>query len=375
MKRSIRPSKTADSLREEIRGKVQEERKEIIKEKKPTDVKDWVSSGCILFNLACSDRWYGAYKIGTMINIVGDSSSGKSILVLSGMAAIANNPAFDEYRLIYDDAEFADSFDHLKLFGQNFVDRIEPPGEENSSTIEQFFDHIMDAVDDGRPFIYCLDSFDAIDADAEIEKEQDNRKHRKEGNLSKIKGSFQATKQKKASQMFRQICSKLKQTRSILIIISQTRDNLAAMSFSTKYRAGGKALKFYASIEAWLAYKGGLDKTYQGVKHKIGVQTIAKLEKNKFTGKRKEAEFPIYYDYGIDDITSCVDFLILNKWWVLKKQTVLAEEFNQEMTKPKLIEYIEQNHLDKKLFKITQQCWDRIENSLKLNRRSKYDPA
>jgi RecA/RadA recombinase len=359
---------TGTDLRNQIKRKNKADAEPQEKEK---DI--WFPGGSALFNLACSDRHYGAYKAGTMINIVGDSSSGKSILVLSGMAAVANNPKFDDYRLIYDDAEFADSFDHKKLFGTKFKDRVEAPGETASTTIEQFFDHIMDAVDAGKPFIYCLDSFDAIDADDEIKKEYDNREHRKAGNLSKIKGSFQATKQKKASQMFRQICGKLKETKSLLIIISQTRDNLSGMGFSTKYRAGGKALKFYASIEAWLANKGSIKKTYQGNTHKIGVQSIIKIEKNKFTGKRKEAEISIYHDYGVDDIEACIEYLIKNKFWVQKGNTIHAEGLHVEMTKNKLIQFIEEKGKERVLFSLTQQCWKETEEALKLNRKEKFE--
>lgn len=373
-----RPS--GDALRKQIRGHIQEENDDKeIKAKESQNGKLWVPSGSVLFNLACSDQCSGAYLEGRMINLVGDSSSGKSFLALSGMAAMANNEKYADYELIYDDAEFADSFDHSKLFGESFCAKVKPPSidEETkepvfSSTIEQFFDHVMDAVDSEKPFIYILDSFDAIDADAEIAKELENREHRKKGNLSKIKGSFQATKQKKASQMFRQICGKLSKTKSILIIISQTRDNLDAFSFVKQYRAGGKALKFYSSIEAWLTYAGAITKTVAGISHKIGVKTIIKISKNKFTGKLREVGFPIYYDYGIDDIESCLEFLLVNKYWAKPKQTITATELNVEMTQPKLIQYIEENGKEQILFAAVQTCWEELEEKLKLNRKRKF---
>ena len=211
IKRTTAPKiSKADKMRAQIKRKHKKETKQ--------SNNIWIPGGPILFNLSCSDHWQGAYKPGTMANIIGDSSSGKSILVLSGLAAVANMSKFNDYRLIYDDAEFADSFDHDHLFGPNFVERIEYPGgspDTCSTTIEQFYDHMIDAFDDGSPFIYVMDSFDAIDADAEIKKELENREHRKAGNLSKIKGSFQATKQKKSSQMFRHITGKLKTTKCI----------------------------------------------------------------------------------------------------------------------------------------------------------------
>jgi len=340
----------------------------------------WVPCGSVMFNIRCSGRYDGAFKTGTMNNIIGDSSSGKSIMVLSGLAWVSIMPKFDHYRLIYDDAEFADSFDHNKLFGPKFAKRIEAPAKEDdgtpkmSTTIENFYDFVNDACDLGIPFIYVLDSFDAIDSDVEIAKELANREHRKAKNLSKIKGTFGATKQKKASQMFRHICSRLKENDSVLIIISQTRDNLNAMSFVKQYRSGGKALKFYASIEAWLTYIGPLTQTIDKIKYDIGVDTRAKITKNKFTGQKSQCDFPIFPSYGIDDVTACIDFLVLVKFWKKSANTISANELKFKGTKKSIISFIEKKKTkrEKILFLATQKCAKRIQKKLALGRLPKY---
>jgi len=336
----------------------------------------WVPSGSVVFNIRCSGKHDGAFKTGTMANIIGDSSSGKSILVLSGLAWVSIMPKFDNYRLIYDDAEFADSFDHEKLFGPKLVKRLEAPGPngEMSTTIENFYDYVMDACDLGIPFIYVLDSFDAIDSDVEIQKELKNREHRKAKNLSKIKGTFGATKQKKASQLFRHICSRLKENNSNLIIISQTRDNLNAMSFVKQYRSGGKALKFYASIEAWLTYIGSIPQTINKIKYDIGVDTRAKITKNKFTGKKSECDFPIYPDYGIDDTSACIDFLTKVGHWKQIKSTIHCKEFDFKGTKKSIILFIEKKKKkrEKILFKAAEKAVRIIEKKLSLGRLPKY---
>ena len=344
----------------------------------------WVPCGSVMFNIRCSGRYDGAFKTGTMSNIIGDSSSGKSIMVLSGLAWASIMPQFDHYRLIYDDAEFADSFDHEKLFGPKLARRLEAPAKDDdggdlmSTTIENFYDYVMDACDyaeeHGIPFIYVLDSFDAIDSDVEIAKELANREHRKAKNLSKIKGTFGATKQKKASQLFRHICSRLKKTDSVLLIISQTRDNLKAMSFVKTYRSGGKALKFYASIEAWLTYLGPLTQTIDKIKYDIGVDTRAKITKNKFTGQKSQCDFPIFPSYGIDDVTACIDFLVLVKYWKKSKKTIIAKELKFKGNKKSIISFIEKKKAkrEKKLFMATQKCARRIQKKLALGRLPKY---
>lgn len=345
---------------------------------KPEKERDflWVPCGSVMFNIRCSGRYDGAFKTGTLNNIIGDSSSGKSIMVLSGLAWVSIMPKFDRYRLIYDDAEFADSFDHNKLFGPKMARRLEAPGPngEMSTTIENFYDFVNDACDLGIPFIYVLDSFDAIDSDVEIAKELKNREHRKNKELSKIKGTFGATKQKKASQMFRHICSRLKENDSTVIIISQTRDNLNAMSFVKQYRSGGKALKFYSSIEAWLTYIGPLTQTIDKIKYDIGVDTRAKITKNKFTGEKSQCDFPIFPSYGIDDVTACIDFLVLVKYWKITKKTIDAKELKFKGNKKSIITFIEKKKAsrEKKLFMATQKCCKRIKAKLALGRLPKY---
>ena len=343
----------------------------------------WLPSGSVVLNIRCSGKWDGAYRQGRFINVIGDSHSGKTILVMTGLAHMSIMPKFDHFRLIYDDAEEADSFDHEKMFGIKFAKRIEPPSiDENtrdpvySETIENFFDNVSDACELGIPFVYVLDSFDSIDADAEVKKEDTNRAHRKAGNYSKIKGSFQATKQKKASQMFRQLKTKLKKVGGVVIIISQTRDNLTAGSFEKKYRAGGKALKFYSSIEMWLAYIGAITKTIDGIKYTNGTDTLAKISKNKFTGQKSECEFPIYPSYGIDDVSACIDFLIHIKYWYkpTKGTKIKAPEFDHNGTKKNLITKIEKNRkkLEKKLYKLTEKAIKELNKKLVLDRKPKF---
>ncbi len=82
-----------------------------------------VPSGSTLLNLACSGSTAGAYKVGKIVNIIGDSSAGKSIEGFTLLAECANNPAFDKHELIYDDVESANSFNLEYLFGEKAAKR------------------------------------------------------------------------------------------------------------------------------------------------------------------------------------------------------------------------------------------------------------
>ena len=344
--------------------------------KKPSDhIKNirLLPSPSTLLNLACSDSAYGAFSVGRMINIIGDSSSGKTLFALSCLAEAAKKKCFDKYRLIFDDVENANTFNILYLFGQLLAKRIEPASLDTdnmpvpSETIEDMHCNIMDAIDHGQPFIYVTDSFDALDSEQDQEKIEDMRMARSRG--TKSKGSYGMSKPKKSSELLRSICGKLKKTESILIIISQTRDNINPMSFEKKTRSGGRALKFYAHHEIWLA----MAKKHESKGVITGANVKAKVSKNKLTGKVRNVEFPIFYDMGIDDIRSCIDFLVREKIWKKTKQTIEAKGLGIKGSMHKLIKTIEEKNLEHKLQKITDNAWNKIESSIRLNRKRRYN--
>jgi RecA/RadA recombinase len=355
----------------------------------------WVPLGSKMLDIACSDTCKGGAVAGRYISLIGDSSSGKSILVLSMLAEMSRIPTFDNYRFIYDDAEEANSFNMEELFGHKLVSRLEPPkwsetiddvtGTKikvpiNSDTIQDFQLHIFDAIDhpSKKPFIYILDSFDSITSKDEIDTVYSNMEARRKGN--KETGSWGIDKPKLIGQILRMINGKLKSTNSFLVIISQTRDDINPMTRSTKTRSGGRALKFYASHEIWLATKGKLKKTALGHDRIIGVDVVAKITKNKLTGKVREVEFPIMYSYGVDDISACFDFIMSTEHWKKVKNTVTAhdllvpvKEIPIEGTREKIIAQIEQYGLEQQLFQIANKRWDAIEEAVTPKRKSKFD--
>ncbi len=334
-----------------------------------------VSTGSTLLNLAGSDTWAGGFGQGKLVNIIGDSHSGKTLLALSVLAEAARDDKFDNHRLIYDDVEAALEFDLNHLFGSGISDRIESPTEDedgepdSSHTIEDLQSNISRALKQGDPFIYVLDSLDALTSLEDIKKAEEQEKAREKG--KEAIGRYGVAKAKQMSQMLRKIIRDIKKTNSTLIIISQVRENLNPAAFAKKYRAGGKALKFYCTHEIWLAVVGKIKKKDRI----IGSEVKAKITKNKITGKVREIEFSMFNDYGIDDIGSCIDFLTSEtggEYWSMKKQTILATDFDFQGTRASLIKFIEENGREKKLARITGKVWNQIEDSLKLGRKGKY---
>ena len=334
-----------------------------------------IPTGCTTLNCALADNPYGGYRKGTIVNAIGDSSAGKSILAFTTFAA-ANAAGLHNYRFIFDDAECGASFNTESLFGEETAERIEPPSrdkngeEKNSDTIEEFHMHVDQALRRQHPFIYVLDSFDGLSSEADQKKAKEQIKQKEKGN-QETTGSYGQAKNIKINEILRLIKGGLKSTNSLLIIVSQVRDNMEVGSFTKKRRAGGKALKHYAWQEFWLKLGAKRTVTAKEKKMMIGVDSIADITKNRQTGKQRQAKFPIYYDLGIDDVSACVDFLEEHKHWQKKKQTLVAHEFDTEATKAKLIEKIENENKEKELQKIVGKCWNEIEESIRLKSRKK----
>lgn len=341
-------------------------------EKVSTDKDNFVSSGSTLLNLALTDMFDCGWQKGKMANLIGDSSAGKTFVTLTAFAEANMNNSFDNYKFIFDDAEHANEFDMEHLFGDEVAERIESPNDKvedgNSETMEDFHDNLLMNIEKEQPFIYALDSFDALSTEADDEKIEEQRTARAKGR--EAKGSYGMAKAKKSSEILRHVVGKLKKTNSILLIISQTRENLTPGSFEKKTRSGGKALKFYATHEVWLALGG----TIKAKERIIGVNCIVTIKKNKITGKRRTVEFPIYYDYGIDDITSCIEFLIKEGYWKKVGTKIDAQGFCglEPSTMKAIINQIEDRGAEKKLQMLVAKAWKEIEDSLKLGRKSKY---
>jgi len=362
--------------------------KSINKERDMTD--KLISSGSIMLNLACSDTYKGAFKPGRMVNLIGDSSTGKTLIALSMFGDLHLNPQFDDYIFIYDDVEQALEFDLANLLGEECAERILPPNLDKddpvySDTIQDFNVYMNELLKQGKPFIYVLDSFDALTTVDELEYVNKEVKHFKEGkSASTLTGTYGADKPKAMSRMLRTLVTKLSATESFLLIISQTRDNIGS-SFSivgqSKTRSGGRALKFYASHEIWLAKLNNIVKTVDSIEYVVGTRIRAKVTKNKLTGKVRTADMYVYYDYGVDDVASCLDYLAATKCITKKKGIITIPEDNPNLQFLRdlglkdfksIVEAIDRKELWYDLFEACEKHWNSVEERLSLNRVNRF---
>lgn len=256
----------------------------------PKGVK-FFSSGCTLLNLALGGGW----GQGRIVNVIGDRSTGKTLLAIEGCAnfLLTNSKGLIRYK----EAEAAFDESYAELLGMP-LKRIDfAPDFE---TVEEFQRDLTAfaalCARRKRPGLYVLDSLDALSDKAEMERDIE-------------KASYGGDKAKQLSQMFRKTVRKMERANVTLFIISQTRDKIGVMFGKRWTRSGGKALDFYASQIVYLAEIEKLKQTYKGAQRTVGVKIRAQIEKNKCGLPFRQADFPIRFGYGIDDDEANLEFL------------------------------------------------------------------
>ena len=254
----------------------------------------FVSSGCAVMDSSLGGGWV----LGRVANIVGDRSSGKTLLAIEACANF--HRTYPEGMIRYAESESAFDEKYAEALGMP-IEAVDFGQDKEMRTVEDWYNDTVAFLDarekDKRPGLYILDSFDALSDDAEMSREID-------------KGSFGANKAKKSGELFRKLIDRIEKLDVLLIVVSQIRDKLNVTFGETKTRSGGKALDFYASHIVWLAEIGKIKKTMQGVDRIIGVNVKVNVKKNKVGLPFRQCAYPIIFGYGIDDLTANVEWLL-----------------------------------------------------------------
>jgi RecA/RadA recombinase len=333
-----------------------------------------LSSGSTLINLACSGRPDVAFLPGNYALWVGDSGSGKSFITLTTLAEAAINPAYKDYRILFHNAENGALFD-LDRFLPPLVKRMEPlmgskASPDNSVILEDYWAACAAAVKSG-PCVVLTDSMDALIPKAWLKKQKEIKKASAKG--EDAGGSYGTDKAKLNSEHLRGVVSALRETGSILIMISQSRDRIGFGSqFDPKTRGGGNALTFYSHTELWTSVVGKLTKTVRGRAVEQGIICRVKCKKNRVNGRKRTVDVPILHSHGVDDLGGCVDWLVGWKHWNEKGGKIAAPEFDFDGSREKLIAMLEEDEQEDELRQLVTKVWNEIESACEVHRKSRY---
>jgi RecA/RadA recombinase len=343
-----------------------------LKKKKKPATPHMLSSGSSLLNLAVSGSVKGAYAVGHYYLIIGDSGSGKTFLTWTTFAEACLDPFFDDHLLVHDDIEAGSMMDVAKYFGKKAKRRVQPPPHGVSAHVMDFYYNLDTLLSGDRPFIYVCDSVDGLGSEDADKKFLTNKNARMKG--AKAEGSYGGGQPKAHSENLRRVVRRLQKTKSILLVLNQTRVNLATMSFDKKTTSGGKALTFFAAASIWTSVIKTIAKTVRGRKMPVGIVAQMKTKKNRLQGKSRSVEVPILTEMGIDNVGSIVDWLV--EWGFIKKSgaALRFSDLDFKGSREQLIRHLETEPGMLLELEITlQEKWNEIEALLLPGRPSRYE--
>ena len=249
----------------------------------PTDIKEFVSTGSTMLDLAISNKPNGGIAVGRITEINGLESSGKTLV---GAHILAETQRKDGVA-VYIDTETSVSTEFLGAIGLDVNNML----YLHLETVEDIFSAIEEIVakvresDKDRLVTILVDSLAAATTKVELEAEFD-------------KDGWATSKAIILSKAMRKITQMIGRQKIVLVFTNQLRQKLGVMFGDPWTTSGGKALPFHASTRIRLKNLGQIkDKK----NNNIGMKMRAQVIKNRLGPPMRHADFELYFETGIDD--------------------------------------------------------------------------
>ena len=232
----------------------------------------------------------GGYPLGRIVEIFGDESTGKTLLV--EVAAAQAQKAGGTAVLADAEAAYDRSFGERIGLDNKTLHYLRP---NNIEQVSKAFDYYLTKWRDGKngPLVLILDSLAAI---ASLEEEES-------GNIGEIHAARRASL---IAQMLRRFRVRIAEANALLLITNQMRDVVGGATYGPKSKTtGGRALKFYSSVRISLDRAG---KIKAGEKI-VGIQVKIETVKNKLFDPFLHVNVDLLFRQGLEPYSGLVKLM------------------------------------------------------------------
>ena len=264
----------------------------------------WVGTGNYGLNKAISGSFQKGLPFGRVVDVFGDPSTGKSLLIYHILANVQKMGGV----AILDDTEDA----YTKEFGEKIGINNDELIILNSLTVEEHFEKVflgwkdskgkkreslidmIIAEEPGCPIVVALDSVALL-----------STRHEQEVKFEKP----DMAKAKQIRGGMRMVSRHMRENNIIHLISNHVIAKIGVLFGNPKTTPGGSGIPFQASVRIELSLGKKLTDENNTDK-KIGVQSRVKIAKNKVSAPFKETTLEIYFDRGVDPYSGVKEMLV-----------------------------------------------------------------
>lgn len=266
----------------------------------------WIDSGNYALNYVISGNYQNGYPVGRVVELFGDPSTGKSLLIYHLIAKIQQMGGI----AILDDTEDAYTGTFGKMLGIDNDNLI----MLNSLTVEEHFEKVFTGWKDSKgkdrpslvdmiwekdtncPVLVALDSLALL-----------STRHEQEVKFERP----DMAKAKMIRAALRIASATMKRGNIIHVISNHVTSKIGVLFGNPKTTPGGSGVPFSASVRLELSYMGKI-KDENNPDRIIGVKSVIKGSKNKVSAPFKHAEVEIIFDKGVTPYSGLLDVMMLN---------------------------------------------------------------